>query len=552
MTAPRNTPSSPFSPSLALVDAQERGVVWVVDDSPLEAEVASSLLAHAYEVSTFNDGPTVLERLAAGGRPDLLVLDWHMPDMSGLEVCRFLRQEYDQVSLPILVLTATGGQRDIIDGLQAGANDFVVKVSDPAELLARVRTLVRARVLHERVRRAELAAHRARQVAEAANQAKDAFMATVSHELRTPLSSIMGWAHLLKENPPDEQTLKRGLETIERNVKIQLQLIEDILDTTRVVSGKLQLELAPVDFAEVVRSAVDALKPAADAKQLRVELSFRAAASQVYGDAQRLQQAVWNVLSNATKFTPPGGFIRIELTSSEHDLELTVTDSGKGIDADFLPHVFDRFRQQEGSETRRHSGLGLGLALVRHLVGAHGGTVSAHSEGDQRGATFKLQLPLDERRHLRGPLSEQPTPMPSSVAPPLGIGKLANLSILLVEDDDDAREVVAEVLVQGGARVTSAASTAEALSKITASCPDIILSDIGLPAEDGYDLMRVVRKQYPPERLPAIALTAYGRPEDQRLALEAGFQAHVAKPAGPAELIRVVSDVARGRSVLKH
>jgi len=288
VSVPRNTPSSPINPSIARADAHERGVVWVVDDSPLEAEVASRLLGVEHDVHTFSDGPTVLERMAGGGRPDLLVLDWHMPDMSGLEVCRFLRQRYDQVSLPILVLTATGGQSDIVDGLQAGANDFVVKISDPAELLARARTLVRARVLHERVRRAELAANRARQIAEAANQAKDAFMATVSHELRTPLSSIMGWAHLLKENPPDEQTLKRGLETIERNVKIQLQLIEDILDTTRVVSGKLQLQLAPVDFAEVVRSAVDALKPAVDAKQLRVEVVFRAVATQVYGDVERL------------------------------------------------------------------------------------------------------------------------------------------------------------------------------------------------------------------------------------------------------------------------
>jgi signal transduction histidine kinase len=548
VTLPRPIASPQDTSTPLAVNAAERGVVWVVDDSPLEAEVAARQIALDHEVLTFNDGPTVLERLAGGAEPDLLVLDWHMPDMSGLDVCRFIRESYDQTTLPILILTATGGQQDIIDGLQAGANDFVVKVSDPAELLARVRTLVRARLLYQRAQRAEAAAHRARRVAEAANEAKDAFMATVSHELRTPLGSILGWAQLLKENSPDEQTLKRGLETIERNAKIQVQLIEDILDTARVMSGKLQLERAPVDLVDVVQAAIDALKPAADAKRVSVAVEYRATTTQLYADADRLQQAVWNILSNATKFTPAGGFIHIDLASSKNELELTVTDSGKGISPEFLPHVFDRFKQQDSTATRRHSGLGLGLALVRHIVGAHRGEVSAHSEGEGRGATFKLRLPLDDSRELHAPPPDRLASSPPSSMRSMPVGKLANLSILVVEDDEDWSDLVAALLVEQGAKVDLANSADEALSKIAVSCPDLLLSDVGLPMGDGYELVRLVRKQYASERLPAIALTAFGGPEAQQLALDAGFQAHLAKPVEPGTLLRVVSDVARGRS----
>jgi signal transduction histidine kinase len=523
----------------------DRGLVWVVDDSPLEAEVVTRLLAAQHEVRTFADAPSVLESLSTGVRPDVLVLDWHMPQMSGLELCRFLRQRYDPANFPILILTATGGPEDIVDGLRAGANDFVVKASDSEELRARVRTLVRVRALHERARLAELAAQRARQSAEEANQAKDAFMATVSHELRTPLNSILGWAHLLKANPPDDATLRRGLDTIERNAKVQVQLIEDILDTTRVMSGKLHVELRPIDFAEVVRGALESQKPAADAKGLRLESALRASSAIVNGDPDRLQQAVWNILSNATKFTPAGGSIRVELTATAAEVELTVADSGKGISPSFLPHVFDRFRQEDSSATRRFSGLGLGLALVRHLIMAHGGQVTAESEGVGRGSTFRIRLPLQTSRGVRRYAGDSAPPPPSASDVP--IGKLVNMKLLVVEDDEDALDLLVTVLADEGARVVTARTADEALSKLDQACPDVLLSDIGLPGADGIELIRRVRERKSPETLPAIAFTAYSQAEDRDLTRRAGFQAHIAKPASPADVVGLVSEVASRR-----
>ncbi len=542
---PDNTLSTTKNLAPEVQRDRDHGTIWVVDDSQLEAQVAARLLSAQHTVQTFQDGASVLELFSTGLRPDVLVLDWHMPDTSGLDVCRFLRQRYDPASLPILVLTGAGGDEETVEGLHAGANDFVAKTSSSEEFQARVRTLLRVRVLHERVRRAELAAQHARQSAEEANQAKDAFMATVSHELRTPLNSIIGWAHLLKESEPDEETLRRGLETIERNARIQVQLIEDILDTTRAMSGKLQLELKPIDFADVVNAALEVLKPSMDAKGVDIRCDLSAAATWVNGDADRLQQAVWNLLSNATKFTPRGGSIRVTLTSTVGELTLAIADSGKGISPEFLPHVFDRFRQQDASASRRHAGLGLGLALVRNLVAAHGGQVTASSEGEGRGATFCIRLPLDMRQRPRSTANQ------GSVPPSFGrdavIGQLANVSVLLVEDDDDARELIAALLEEQGARVTTAASSADALAELARARPDVLVSDVGLPVTDGFELLRQVRARYSGEQLPAIALTAYTRPEDRELSRSAGFQSHVSKPVAPAALVKAVSALARER-----
>jgi signal transduction histidine kinase len=525
----------------------ERGLVWIVDDSPLETEFAKRVLAEQHEVRTFGDGPTVLEQLASGDKPDVLVLDWHMPEMSGLEMCRFLRENYDEVSLPILVLTATGGQDDLLEGLAAGANDFVIKEFDPAELLARVGTLVRGKSLHERLKLTELATRRAREAAEQANLAKDVFLATVSHELRTPLNAILGWARLLNDNEIDTPTLKRGLATIERNARIQVQLIEDILDTTRAISGKLQLELSSFDLVSLIRSAVDSIKPSADAKRLRLEVEL-APVCRMRGDADRLQQTILNLMSNAIKFTPEMGVVRIALHANESDIVVRVSDSGIGIAPHFLPLVFDQFRQQDDSVSRRHSGLGLGLALVKHIVLAHGGTVRAESEGLGRGATFTLSLPAGEARAVGGD-SDRPSPPPPAPVERLPTGRLAGLHILVVEDDQDARELLVVLLEQQGARVDAAGSCAEALATLERTTPHLMLSDIGLPNADGYELIRAVRQreQGGSVRLPAIALTAYARREDRRLAFEAGFQAHVAKPVEPVELIGVVAELAKGQ-----
>ncbi|HMJ12264.1 MAG TPA: response regulator, partial [Polyangiaceae bacterium] len=313
-----------------------RAVIWVVDDSPLESEMAGRLLSVQHEVRIFSDGPSVLEEVAGGVRPDVLVLDWHMPDMSGLEVCRFLRQSHDEVSLPILILTATGGQDDLVEGLAAGANDFVTKTFGPEELTARVATLARSKLLYDRLKQTELATRRAREAADEANRAKDTFLATVSHELRTPLNSILGWSQLLSEGELDASTLKRGLDTIQRNAQLQVQLIDDILDTTRIISGKLHLELASVNLASVVRAAFDAVKPSSDAKQHHMELLLSGDAFRVRGDRDRLQQAVSNLLANAVKFTPAGGRIRAELSQCDDEFRISVIDTGKGITKSFL------------------------------------------------------------------------------------------------------------------------------------------------------------------------------------------------------------------------
>jgi signal transduction histidine kinase len=521
----------------------ERARIWLVDDSPLEREMARRLLAEQYEVEVFVDGPPVLERLSTGERPDVLVLDWHMPQMSGLEVCRFLRERFDEASLPILVLTATGGQDDLLEGLAAGANDFVTKAFDPAELRARVGTLARGRLLYDSLKKTELATRKAREAADEANRAKDVFLATVSHELRTPLNSILGWARLLSEGTLDEQTLARGLATIQRNAQIQVQLIEDILDTTRAISGKLHLELTTLDLGQLARAAFDGAKPSADAKKLELDLTVPEEPLRLRGDSDRLLQAIGNLLANAVKFTAVGGKIRVELSRAEHSLSLAVHDTGKGIAKQFLPHVFDRFRQEDDAATRRHSGLGLGLALVRHIVAAHGGSVSARSDGEGRGASFSITLPSDDGRRSRSGETDRPSPAPVVVNHGLPVGRLSNIRILVVEDDEDARDLLATVLTQQGAKVSQAGNATEALARVAQSVPDVLLSDIGLPGEDGYDLIRAIRERgYTPEALPAIALTAYSRREDQRLALQAGFQAHVAKPVEPAILVAAVAD----------
>jgi len=468
--------------------------------------------------------------------------------MSGLEVCRFLRERFDEASLPILVLTATGGQDDLLEGLAAGANDFVTKAFDPAELLARVGTLARARLLHDSLKKTELATRRAREAADEANRAKDVFLATVSHELRTPLNSILGWARLLSEGKLDGETLARGLATIQRNAQIQVQLIEDILDTTRAISGKLHLEVTTFDLRQVARAAFDAAKPSADVKKLDLQLSAPEEPLRVCGDIDRLQQALGNLLANAVKFTPTGGKIQVDLSRGEQSLSVAVVDTGKGIAKQFLPHVFDRFRQEDDAATRRHSGLGLGLALVRHIVAAHGGSVSAQSEGEGRGASFSITLPSDDKRNSRSGESDRPSPPPAVIDHGLPVGRLSNVKILVVEDDEDAGDLLVTVLTQQGAKVSYAGNASEALALVAQSVPDVLLSDIGLPGEDGYELMRAIRARgLTCEMLPAIALTAYSRREDHRLAMQAGFQAHVAKPVEPAVLVAAVADVALSR-----
>ncbi len=382
--------------------------------------------------------------------------------------------------------------------------------------------------------------------AEEASRSKDEFLATASHELRTPLNAILGWSHLLRSGELEPSAFTRGLETIERNARAQVQLIEDILDGSRIITGKLHLEIRPLDMTALVRAALDTVRTAAEAKGIELSLELEQAASRIVGDPERLQQVVWNLVNNAVKFTPRGGAVRVELRRSGTSIELSVSDSGQGIAQDFLPYVFERFRQAEGSTTRRHGGLGLGLALVRHLVEAHGGTVSATSEGEGRGSRFSALLPV--QAVFQEP-ADAATARPESVGPTAidGSKRLDGVNVLLVDDEADARELVATVLRSRGAEVTMAASAEQALTLVAKQMPMVLVSDIGMPQVDGYELMRRVRTSFGAKgaELPAIALTAYSREQDRRLALEAGFQTHVAKPVEPAELVRVVGSLVR-------
>lgn len=376
-----------------------------------------------------------------------------------------------------------------------------------------------------------------------ASRVKDEFLATLSHELRTPLTAILGWSRVLMQKQDDPETLARGVEAIARNASAQARLIEDLLDMSRIMSGKVRLDVQPTDVAGVVEAAVDAVRPSADAKGLRLRVMLDPRAGPVSGDPNRLQQVVWNLLSNAVKFTPRGGAIDVMLERVDSHLEISVRDSGIGIAAEFLPYVFDRFRQADSTSTRSHGGLGLGLAIVEQLVELHGGRVRVSSAGRDCGSCFVVELPLNalrapaDRDH---PASERAVPLAGD---PLD---LAGLRVLVVDDEPDARELVRQLLGECRAEVSTASSAAQALEMLPHLRPDVLLSDIGMPERDGYQLIRDVRRLPAADggRTPAIALTAFARSEDRTRAMLAGYQVHVSKPIEPHELIATVASLA--------
>ncbi|HEX6900909.1 MAG TPA: ATP-binding protein [Thermoanaerobaculia bacterium] len=385
-------------------------------------------------------------------------------------------------------------------------------------------------------------ARRAREEAETANRVKDQFLATLSHELRTPLNAILGWAQLLRNRRADEAALVRGLEAIERNARSQTQLIEDLLDVSRIATGRLRLELRPVEPAEVIEAALSAVLPSAEAKGIRIESSL-AAVGPVLGDPARLQQILVNVLSNAVKFTPSGGLVEVTLAAEEGRAVVRVRDTGQGIAPEFLPHVFDSFRQGDASTTRRQGGLGLGLAIVRQLVALHGGTATADSPGADQGATFTLTFPL--ALHARNEDSAAGLDAsPGRAAEPRP--PLEGLRILAVDDDLDTLEMMSELLSLRGAEVRSAGSADEAISALGRFDPHVLVSDISMPGRDGYELIRDIRSRgLGPETLPAVAVTALASSEDRRRALDAGYQVHLGKPVDPAELTSVLLSLGR-------
>ena len=383
----------------------------------------------------------------------------------------------------------------------------------------------------------------ARADAEKANRLKDEFLATLSHELRTPLNAVIGWSRMLGSGRLDLESAKHALEVIERNAWAQKQIIEDILDVSRVITGKLQLNRSPVDVVAVVDAALDAVRPAMEAKEIKIETIIDASLRPISGDSDRLQQVVWNVLSNAAKFTPNGGSVKISVNQAETHVLIQVSDNGPGIDPKFLPHVFERFRQGDGSITRTHGGLGLGLAIVRHLVELHGGTIAVENRTDDPGATFTIRLPLPsgELRNetlanaasaFREAQPEQPS--------------LDGLHILIVDDETDALDLITVELAQHGAKVKGVTNAKDALKALDQNKFDLLISDIGMPKMDGYEMIRRIRKQEKGKdnRIPAVALTAYARVQDRMQAIMAGFSTHVAKPVEANELVTVVASLA--------
>lgn len=383
----------------------------------------------------------------------------------------------------------------------------------------------------------------ARSDAEKANRLKDEFLATLSHELRTPLNAVIGWSRMLRSGRLDRESSKHALEVIERNAWAQKQIIEDILDVSRVITGKLQLNLSPVDLVAVVDGALDAVRPAMEAKEITIETFIDSSLRMISGDPDRLQQVIWNVLSNAAKFTPSGGKVEISVGQNSGQVQIQVKDNGPGIDPTFLPHVFERFRQADGSTTRTHGGLGLGLAIVRHLVELHGGTIAVENRENAKGAIFTVRLPLPS-----GELHPETMANAASVFKDAQSESpnLDGLKILVVDDEMDALDLIGVELSQRGAKITGVTSADEALKALELVEFDLLISDIGMPKVDGYDLMRQIRRQEQGrnQRIPAVALTAYARVQDRMQAILAGYSTHVAKPVEANELVTVVASLA--------
>jgi len=393
-------------------------------------------------------------------------------------------------------------------------------------------------------KRADVAMREARDLAEEANRAKDVFLAILSHELRTPLSAILGWAQLLRSEKLDAAKSLEAADAIEQSGRQQAALINDLLDVSRIVAGKMELDTRPLDLASVLKAAVQAAQSDAKAKQVCLEQSIESPLPPILGDQIRLQQVAWNLLSNAIKLTPAGGRVDALLRSAGSWVELVVRDTGAGISANFLPHVFDRFKQEETTAARRGGGLGLGMAIVRNLVELHGGTVGVESAGQGQGTTFTVRLPL--AAILPAPADQQSHRVTSHEEPPSESRDLTGLRIHLVDDDTLGRGMIATLLRSNGATVTESGSAVDALRMIDAAPPDVLISDIGMPGEDGYSLIREVRRLDAARghETPAVALTAYASPQDRRLALAAGFNTHVPKPVEPAEFVEVIAHLA--------
>jgi PAS domain S-box-containing protein len=487
------------------------------------------------------------------------MLDVPLPKVTGSSLLQWVDERarpYMRLLLDEAVTREAKREFDLVRGAEAGGGTVPVYLcasclpgSDPQRLCVVVTDLTEERQ-HQRL----VATQEALQASEtrllAASRLRDEFLATISHELRTPLNAILGWATLLKGGRLGPGKMAEAIEIIERNARAQVRLVDDLLDVSRVITGKLQLDVRPVAVLPLVQTVLESLRPTFEARDIRLETDWRQidGGAIVSGDPDRLQQVIWNLLSNAVKFTSPQGTVRVTLARAASHLELRVADSGLGIKPEFLPHVFERFRQADSTTTRRHSGLGLGLAIVRHLVELHGGTVAVESEGEGRGATFIVRLPVRAVRERRA--GRTPTDMAAhgDDRADTVTTDLHGVTVLVVDDEADAQALVRTVLQEAGATAVGASAVGDALELLTRFTPDIVVADIGMPGEDGYSLIRQLRNRERSrgDRLPAIALTAYSRAEDRALALKSGFDAHLRKPVDTdALLVAIATAVGR-------
>ena len=527
--------------------------VLIVDDDVVLLKALPEALLLRMEgvaVDTCDSAPSALRQINATDY-DAIVADIKMPGMDGLALLAEIRALRPET--PTLLITGHGHDDLAVLALRGGAYDFIQKPIEREYFLASLRRAIEAREyrrhLHEEQEMLErharelegIVEERTRQLREA-NRLKDQFLATLSHELRSPLGAIRMWSSLLRSGKLDAQRTVRALDGIERSAILQEQLVEDLLDVSRIAAGKLVLDLRPVNPKPLVEAALEAIRGAAEAKQVRLEAQFEFSEGQVRGDPIRLQQVVWNLLSNAVKFSAQGGHVVVRLAGVDEQVVIAVQDEGEGIAPEFLPHVFERFWQADATRTRAHGGLGLGLAIVRELVHLHGGSVEAASEGKGRGTTLTVRLPLVcEGSDAEGIFPPRPALSGERFHP---TPTLKGVQVLVVDDDPDARESIAVALEQSGACVHAVGSAAEAVESLERNPPDVLLSDIAMPGMDGYALLRQARARLRGARVVAAALTAYAGEEDRRRALAAGFQMHLAKPVEPAELVATVAKLA--------
>jgi signal transduction histidine kinase len=565
--------------------------ILIVDDYPENLLALEAILnGTGHTVVRANSGREALKALLAQDCA-LILMDVAMPDLNGYETAELIRGRERCRLTPIIFLTAHNkADAHVFKGYSVGAVDYLFKPFVPEVLLSKVNVFVELYTNREMLKRQasaleqaygemqqrvlertseldasnralqaevverqraedELAvlferAQAARLEAETMNRVKDEFLGTLSHELRTPLNAILGWTHLLEVGKRDDTAITRATRVIKNNAQLQAQLVADILDVSRIISGKLQLYIGVVDLRSVIETTLETLQPAVEAKGLSIQVAWTESGT-LLADQARLQQVMWNLLSNAIKFTPKGGHVRVELTATAEDVRVVIADDGEGIEADFLPHVFERFRQADSSFARTHAGLGLGMAIVRHLIELHGGRVTVESAGKDQGATFTVMLPI------RAATSDGTVPWVEHAAASrdvtaAALPSLAGVSVLIVDDEAEAREVLMLLLQAQGAEVTAVASAAAAFRLLRKRVPDVLVSDVGMPGQDGHAFIRSLRALGVDEgaQVPAVALTAYATPADAAKALAAGFDRHVTKPIVPSEIVNVVASLA--------